>query len=125
MKQRLITVLFFLIWLCQLSDRYVVFVSFYINQNYIAKNLCVNRDKPQMHCNGKCHLNDSLKEQSRKEQDNPEQKNEKSREICYLTSDEHYRLEPAFSGLLPEFSSHHCIGTPIDTSCSIFHPPTV
>jgi hypothetical protein len=123
MKQRLITGLFFLIWLCQLSDRYVVIVSFYINQDYITKNLCVNRNKPQMHCNGKCHLKDTLKEQSRNEQNNPEQKNEKSRELFYLTLGETYLLEPAFAYLKTIFYPHHPIGTPIDTCSKIFHPP--
>lgn len=27
-----------------------------VNYDYIVKNLCVNRDKPKMHCNGKCYL---------------------------------------------------------------------
>jgi hypothetical protein len=30
--------------------------EFNINQAYIAKVLCINRDKPQMHCDGKCYL---------------------------------------------------------------------
>lgn len=32
-----------------------------INQTFIAKTLCENRDKPQMHCNGKCYLYKQLK----------------------------------------------------------------
>jgi len=31
-----------------------------INQDFIAKNLCVNIDKPSMGCRGKCQLNKQL-----------------------------------------------------------------
>ncbi len=30
------------------------------NKSYIAKNLCENRDKPQMKCCGKCYLHKQL-----------------------------------------------------------------
>ena len=31
-------------------------IEYVINYEYIAKTLCVNKEKPQMQCNGKCHL---------------------------------------------------------------------
>jgi len=31
-------------------------LDYVVNYNYISKVLCVNKDKPMMHCNGKCHL---------------------------------------------------------------------
>lgn len=34
--------------------------SFYFNQSYISNNLCINRDKPASHCNGKCYLKKQL-----------------------------------------------------------------
>jgi hypothetical protein len=36
-------------------------VDYALNKEYIAKNLCENRNKPKMHCNGKCHLMKQLK----------------------------------------------------------------
>ncbi len=30
--------------------------SYVLNYQYIVENLCVNREKPQLSCNGKCHL---------------------------------------------------------------------
>jgi hypothetical protein len=38
------------------------YISFKINQNYIAKNLCINRDTPKSTCNGKCHLSYTIVE---------------------------------------------------------------
>ncbi len=51
-----------------------VFVWFLGNQSYIATTLCVNRDKPEMHCNGKCVLMQRLKaveEERREAQERP------------------------------------------------------
>lgn len=31
------------------------------NKEYVAKELCVNKAKPQLKCNGKCHLAKQLK----------------------------------------------------------------
>lgn len=38
-----------------------------VNQTLIAKTLCVNRNKPQMHCNGKCYLYKQLKKAEEEE----------------------------------------------------------
>lgn len=53
------------------------FTYFKINQDEIAAEFCVNKEKPEMHCNGQCHLNKELEkaqvfdkdDQSQKEQD--------------------------------------------------------
>lgn len=39
----------------------IIIVDFNINQDYIAEVLCINKDKPEMKCNGKCHLKKELK----------------------------------------------------------------
>ena len=41
--------------------------NYEINKDYISKNLCENRSKPKMHCNGKCHLRKQLQKESKKE----------------------------------------------------------
>ncbi|HKC67364.1 MAG TPA: hypothetical protein VKG26_03990 [Bacteroidia bacterium] len=40
------------------------FIDYAINKEYIAKNLCENRNKPKLNCNGKCHLMKQLKKSS-------------------------------------------------------------
>ncbi|MEY3956556.1 MAG: hypothetical protein RLZ73_1011 [Bacteroidota bacterium] len=43
-------------------------VAYYrINRDYIAENLCVNRDKPMLNCNGQCYLAKKLKAAEEKE----------------------------------------------------------
>ena len=39
----------------------LVWAWFMVNQTYIAQELCINRDKPELTCNGKCFLSFQLK----------------------------------------------------------------
>jgi len=38
------------------------FLEYALNYDYISENLCINRDKPESHCKGKCHLKKRLQE---------------------------------------------------------------
>ena len=49
----------------------VIFIDFKLNQDYITKVLCINREKPQLECNGQCVLMQKM--QKNQESDNPEQ----------------------------------------------------
>lgn len=52
----------------QTFSTFIIQADFFLNRSYIAKNLCVNRDKPLMHCNGKCYLSKKLKDQEKQDQ---------------------------------------------------------
>jgi flagellar basal body-associated protein FliL len=64
---------------------------FYANQTYIAKNICVNRFKPEMKCNGKCYLKKKLKqaEQQSEEQTPTQLKQWVESSPCTLTEGEY------------------------------------
>ena len=47
-------------------------LTYAINYEYVSTVLCENKAKPEMHCNGKCHLKKELKKAT--EQDNKEKK---------------------------------------------------
>jgi hypothetical protein len=40
----------------------LTYAGFRLNQAYISRVLCLNRDKPQMQCKGQCYLTKKLKE---------------------------------------------------------------
>jgi hypothetical protein len=44
-------------------------MDYAINYDYISKVLCINKDKPELKCNGKCHLMKELAKAS--EDDKP------------------------------------------------------
>jgi len=52
----------------QVLGKFMVLANYSLNKNYIANVLCVNKSKPKMHCNGKCHLKKQLKKEDAKEQ---------------------------------------------------------
>ena len=41
------------------------YVEYVLNQDYIAEFLCINKEKPELQCNGKCHLVKQLEEQQK------------------------------------------------------------
>jgi hypothetical protein len=55
MKWIVAPVFIFLI-MTQAFSKWIVITEFNMYRNYIAKNLCENRYRPQLHCNGKCVL---------------------------------------------------------------------
>ena len=49
----------------------VPFIDYLINRDYIAQNLCVNRDVPDSCCKGKCYLKKQLSKESEKKEAEP------------------------------------------------------
>lgn len=52
----------------QTFNRAVITMAFKVNQDYIAANFCENKDKPEMHCNGRCMLVKKLKQAEQNEE---------------------------------------------------------
>ena len=96
-----------------------------MNYEYIAKELCENKAKPELECNGKCHLKAELAKAS--EENIPASQESKSNII----------LELLFVETIPEFKFNriyvekHQVSISYSRlyfrlhSTSIFHPPTV
>jgi hypothetical protein len=64
MKTGIIAGILLLVLVVYLVLPVIPIVDYLINKDYIAKNLCVNRDKPKSCCKGKCHLVKQLKKTS-------------------------------------------------------------
>ena len=43
-------------------SHFFVFAGFELNQKYIAENLCVNKNRPWLHCDGRCYLMKKIKQ---------------------------------------------------------------
>lgn len=120
MPARLIAILLLFCSFAMNLSGLFVFAGFELNKDFIAKELCVNKDKPQLHCNGKCYLMKKLKQAEEKEQ-----KQEHQFHKIQLQ-------QPVFSMAL-EFKQYACpemqihipltTGMPSSQVNSIFHPP--
>ena len=102
-------------------------VDYVVNYDYISKVLCENKAKPEMKCNGKCHLMKELAKAS--EEEKPISNDKKAT---------HLELETLFVQQLPEFKCICVIGFEskeinkkysdlyfYSNSTAVFHPPTV
>ncbi|MDR3697675.1 hypothetical protein [Mucilaginibacter sp.] len=54
-------------------SRLFVYAGFELNRNYIATHLCENRDKPWLHCNGKCYFMKKIRQAEEKEKNDERQ----------------------------------------------------
>jgi hypothetical protein len=46
-------------------------IDYLVNKDYIAKNLCVNKDKPRSCCKGKCHMVKQLQKTNQNTEKDP------------------------------------------------------
>jgi len=51
-------------------SRLFVYAGFELNKEYIATQLCENRDKPLLHCNGHCYFMKKIKQAQEKDKSN-------------------------------------------------------
>ena len=63
-------VFFVLLYVLAMTRPIIPLASFVVNQDYIAEFFCINQDKPELECNGKCYLMQKLEEQNEKKRQN-------------------------------------------------------
>lgn len=76
MIRRVGAILLLTLFLVQSSSKILIVSMWWARKDYIAENLCINKLKPYLHCNGKCYLFQKLKEAEQKQRDQmPQLKN--------------------------------------------------
>jgi len=50
-------------------------IDYLINKDYIAKTLCINKDKPKSCCKGKCHMVKQLQKTNKNTDNDPKNSN--------------------------------------------------
>ncbi|TDW99806.1 hypothetical protein [Dinghuibacter silviterrae] len=114
--------LLLLAFMASTFSKVVIVADFYVNQDYIAKNLCENRDKPMMHCCGRCQLRKRLAHQENQESNNPERRSENSNEVLFAEEQVEW-LETPFRNVADIPYTPFATRGPIDRAVGIFHPP--
>ena len=72
-----IAILIASVFLFQSASKLLIMADYEMNKEFIAKNLCENKEKPKSTCNGKCHLAKELKKQDKKENQTTNSQKEK------------------------------------------------
>lgn len=102
-------------------------VEYFVNYDYISKVLCENKDKPQMKCNGKCHLMKELAKASESENNDSKDKKTASTEFEVLFFEKAFELKFA----QPIFFNNKMVNSDYSdlyvyqNVFSFFHPPLV
>ena len=110
--------------LLQTFSQVVIVAEYYANKDYIAKNLCENRNKPKMHCDGKCCLKKKLAKEGKEQAPSPNnQKSEQAVTLFY--NDTRFEIIPcAAISVTSHFFDRNDLRT-FSFYHSVFHPPTV
>lgn len=69
------------IFFCQVFGNNFITLEFYANRDFIVKNYCENRDRPSMHCNGKCQLRKKLASDDNHDKQSSERRIETRNEV--------------------------------------------
>ncbi len=106
----------------------VVYLDFELKKDYIIKNLCENRFKPQLKCNGACILAKKLHELA---EDNATKETQKQGQSIKKVLEEVFENTPLFSLELSHFNISkksiyfYQLAHYQSFSFSFFHPPMI
>ncbi len=84
LKNKLTAVLLIIAILSGSFQHVFIYAGFKLNQKFITDHLCENRDKPWLHCNGKCFFLKKIKaaQEKEKSEENQSQKNLTQETFC-------------------------------------------
>lgn len=96
---RLVTYFFLTLMLLKVCIMPLIYLDFELRRDYIVKNLCINRDRPELNCDGKCYLAKRIAAAREKE----EQKAERNfiYQLCETLAEPIKPAFPVFSETLP------------------------
>ena len=104
----------------------LLYLDFEIRRDYIVANLCVNRNRPMMNCNGKCYLAKRIAALEEQEKRQAEKSYMSQLMDHVMDSRIHYNITPQFfsfevlSDITFTYSSPFTARIAVD---EIFHPP--
>lgn len=101
-------------------------IDYVVHYDYISKVLCENKEKPQMKCNGKCHLMKEMAKASESEKPLSQDKKNSIQEAEILFVQQLPSYEINFSSIITPRNSNLRYSNlySFNQIESVFHPPT-
>lgn len=122
MLQRFTAIVLIMSLLTSNVTRLFVYAGFEMNREYIASKLCENRDKPQMHCNGKCYLAKKIKQAEEKEKSQERQAQKNHFQEAFIAQNNRIVFT---ARLLRVIKLPYTSSAPQQHAADIFQPPQV
>ena len=110
-----------MLMLVQPLSKMLIVAEYQVNKNYIATVLCINKNKPELRCEGKCHLTKELGKASQSENKVPE--------LLHIKAELPFIIQPFLVNFFPDAEARATAFTPYHFAAvtallySIFHPP--
>lgn len=116
----------FLLALFMLLKPTLPVLDYVVNYEYITKVLCINKSKPKLQCNGKCHLMKELAKASENEAPISSDKKTTSQqiEILFLEEIKSFTIASIYFIEKPITNSNYSNSYSYLNSVAVFHPPT-
>ncbi|ASZ11013.1 hypothetical protein KTO58_20245 [Chitinophaga pendula] len=121
MLKRLAAILCLLIILFQSTSRCWILAAFYMNRQYIAENICVNRFDLIPVCRGICFLDEQMTKEAQKEEQLPDLKQKEISLFCTTLADWEPMILTTTSENYPP--AHNSGSTATAYLPDVFHPP--
>lgn len=118
-KRYIATLLIFCLVATNLS-LYFVFAGFELNHKYIAEKLCENRNKPWLHCNGKCYFMKKIKQAQEKQNSEESQSQKNLFQIAYHAQQDAIKFHTQLLQVIPVPNNQAPLPQQPD---DIFRPP--
>jgi hypothetical protein len=103
-----------------------LFVNYELRKDFIIKNYCINKDRPELHCDGKCYLAKQLK--AAEQQDEQQATNtflSKVFEVETKFPSVSFVFDPIVSALIKTHSFYQEADISRIRVTGVFHPPQV
>jgi hypothetical protein len=101
-------------------SRFFIYAGFELNRNYIATKLCENRNRPWLHCDGKCYFAKKIKQAEDKQASDERQSQKSLFQEVYVISSTDIKFH---SSLLQIIVTPYDCTLPVDRVGAVFRPP--
>ncbi len=106
----------------QVLGKSIIYTNYLINKKSITQQFCVNKNKPKMHCNGKCHMMKKMQEEDKKE--NSPVNSLKEKYEIQLFADFKIAVKITAISTIIKHQSFYSSSESASHLLSVFHPPT-
>ena len=104
---------------------WMIIGQYALNKEYISKNLCINKNLPRLHCNGKCQLMKKLAAEEKQNTPAESTLGKNTLSLVLFTQDLSSPEISALAEMKSGWSSRYLSSAGISLPRSIFHPPIV
>jgi hypothetical protein len=115
-----------LLLLAQAFSKWMVVAEYKINKDFIAKNLCFNKARPKLRCNGKCQMMKRLAEEEKQNsRDNTNSTANVSTNEVLFCDDVNKPTFPLLTYIINAYNEYPFFARPDSPGSAIFHPPAI